>query len=197
MKPNICVFDSCCLRVPIMCLNLFVFVVGGVDLLLHLLSNIIALPVNKSNVKDSGMGKAIGSIDKHKICAGTPNEAGIKERVSKVKAAWQKSVKLLKEKKNELPVEASSQLETSKRDLDSNVDVAPASKKARTETDEKKKPSSLSSLLNKVKPGRSSIGKNGSSSSPTASGSQKDGKNFLPYFYLATPSHILSHHFTL
>ena len=72
--------------------------IGGVDLLLHLLTNIIELPVTKSVVKDSGMGKAIGSIEKHQICSGTPNEAAVRERVDKIKAAWNKSVKALKEK---------------------------------------------------------------------------------------------------
>ena len=71
---------------------------GGIDLLLHLLSNIIELPVTKSVVKESGMGKAIGSIEKHKICAGSPNEAAVKERVKKIKAAWNKSVKSSNEK---------------------------------------------------------------------------------------------------
>jgi hypothetical protein len=71
---------------------------GGVDLLLHLLTNIIKLPVTKSVVKDSGMGKAIGSIEKHKICVGTPNEIGVKERVQQIKEAWNKSVKALKDK---------------------------------------------------------------------------------------------------
>ena len=72
--------------------------IGGIDLLLHLLTNIIKLPVTKSIVKDSGMGKAIGSIEKHKICVGTPNEATIKEKVRLIKEAWNKSVKALKEK---------------------------------------------------------------------------------------------------
>jgi hypothetical protein len=44
------------------------------------------------------MGKAIGSVEKHKICAGTPNESAIKERVKGIKEAWNKSVKSLKEK---------------------------------------------------------------------------------------------------
>jgi hypothetical protein len=44
------------------------------------------------------MGKAIGSIEKHKICAGTPNEHGVKERVQQIKEAWNKSVKALKDK---------------------------------------------------------------------------------------------------
>ena len=72
--------------------------IGGVDLLLHLLTNIIELPVTKSVVKDSGMGKAIGSIEKHQICAGTLNETAVRERVDKIKAAWNRSVKALKEK---------------------------------------------------------------------------------------------------
>jgi TFIIS helical bundle-like domain len=132
------------------------FPAGGVDLLLHLLSNIVSLPVTKSNVKDSGMGKAIGSIEKHKMCVGTANEASIKERVVSVKSAWQKSVKSLKEKNSS--VETSSELESqsmgssSKREIDasSKIDLAPSAKKART--DDKKKSSSLLSLLNKVKP---------------------------------------------
>ena len=44
------------------------------------------------------MGKAIGSIEKNKICAGTPNEIAVKERVKGIKDAWNKSVKALKEK---------------------------------------------------------------------------------------------------
>jgi hypothetical protein len=76
---------------------------GGVDLLLHLLTNITYLPVTKSVVKDSGMGKAIGSIDKHKTYAGSANEAGIKERVKSIKDAWNKSVKALKEKVRSIP----------------------------------------------------------------------------------------------
>jgi hypothetical protein len=70
---------------------------GGVDLLLQLLSNIKDLPVTKSLVKQSGMGKAIGSIEKHSICAGTPNETAIMGRVQEIKAAWNASVKARKE----------------------------------------------------------------------------------------------------
>jgi hypothetical protein len=62
-------------------------------LLLHLLSSIKDLPVTKSNVLDSGMGKAIRDIEKHKICAGTANETAIKTRVKEVKDAWNASVK--------------------------------------------------------------------------------------------------------
>ena len=73
-------------------------ILGGVDLLLHLLTNIVNLPVTKPIVKVSGMGKAVGSIEKHNICLGTPNETTIKEKVQQIKEAWNKSVKALKEK---------------------------------------------------------------------------------------------------
>lgn len=144
--------------------------------MLHLLSNIVTLPVTKSNVKDSGMGKAIGSIEKHTMCVGTPNEASIKERVIMVKGAWQKSVKLLKEKSSD--VETSSGLESgsmgtsSKRELEttSKLDLAPAAKKSRT--DEKKKSSSLLSLLNKVKP-------DSDMSKAKATGGANDGKFYV------------------
>jgi hypothetical protein len=69
---------------------------GSVDLLLHLLSSIKDLPVTKSNVVDSDMGKAIRDIEKHKICAGTANETAIKSRVKEVKDAWNASVKVNK-----------------------------------------------------------------------------------------------------
>lgn len=64
-----------------------------VDFLLHMLSNIIHLPVTKSTIKDSGLGKAIGSIEKQSFCKGTPNEAAIVDRVQKVKSAWSAVVK--------------------------------------------------------------------------------------------------------
>lgn len=75
------------------------FFKGGVDLLLHLLTNIKDLPVTKTIVKQSGMGKAIGSIEKHSICAGTPNETAIMDRVHGIKSAWNSSVKARKEDK--------------------------------------------------------------------------------------------------
>lgn len=70
--------------------------VGGIDLLLHLLSHIVDLPVTKATVKQSGMGKAIGTIEKHSMCKGTPNEGVISDRVSSIKEAWQMSVKARK-----------------------------------------------------------------------------------------------------
>lgn len=70
--------------------------IGGTDLLLHLLCSIVDLPVTKSQVVSSDMGKAIRDLEKHKICAGTPNESAIKTRVQKVKSAWNASVKVNK-----------------------------------------------------------------------------------------------------
>ena len=67
--------------------------VGGIDFLLFLLSSISNLPVTRSMVKDSGLGKKVGSIEKHKISAGTPNESAIAARVKEVKQKWNKSVK--------------------------------------------------------------------------------------------------------
>lgn len=70
--------------------------VGGVDLMLHLLSSITMLPVSKEMVTSSKLGKNISAIEKHQICIGGLNEKTIKERVSKVKEEWSASVKRLK-----------------------------------------------------------------------------------------------------
>lgn len=102
-----------------------------------MLTNITNLPVTKSVVKDSGMGKAIGSLDKHKICAGTPNEGPIKQRTKLLKDAWNKSVKARKEAK---PASAGI-----KRDV-----VAPSSPPAQKKVKSEK--SSFSSLLKKMNP---------------------------------------------
>lgn len=74
----------------------FLSFAGSVDLLLHLLSSITDLPVTKSMVVSSGMGKDIRDIEKHKICAGTANETAIKTRVKAVKDSWNASVKVNK-----------------------------------------------------------------------------------------------------
>lgn len=115
---------------------------GGVDLLLHLLTNIAQLPVTKGIVKESGMGKAIGSIEKHKICVDSPNKLAIVERVDAIKDAWKVSVKVRKDK----PTPASDPSVLTKRGLDSSP---PAAKKAKLDDTKK---SSLSSLLTKVAP---------------------------------------------
>ncbi len=72
--------------------------VGGVDLLLHLLSSIAMLPVTKLMVTSSKLGKKVASVEKHKICVGGMNEQAIKERVSKVKEQWSASAKRTSEK---------------------------------------------------------------------------------------------------
>jgi len=70
---------------------------GGIDLLLYLLTNITLLPVTKSIVKESGMGKAVGSIRKHRLCVDSPHKVAIIERVNAIKDAWHKSVKIRKD----------------------------------------------------------------------------------------------------
>lgn len=102
-----------------------------------MITNITNLPVTKSIVKDSGMGKAIGSLDKHRICLGTPNEAPIKQRTKLLKDSWQKSVKARKEAK---PTSAGT-----KREAVAGTSP-PVQKKVKTEK------SSFSSLLKKVAP---------------------------------------------
>eukprot|EP00546_Thalassionema_frauenfeldii_P000963 CAMPEP_0178931562 /NCGR_PEP_ID=MMETSP0786-20121207/21989_1 /TAXON_ID=186022 /ORGANISM="Thalassionema frauenfeldii, Strain CCMP 1798" /LENGTH=779 /DNA_ID=CAMNT_0020608473 /DNA_START=1987 /DNA_END=4326 /DNA_ORIENTATION=- len=109
--------------------------VGSVDLLLHFLSSITELPVTRSHVQDSGMGKKVGSIEKHPICVGSANESAIKDRIQKVKNSWNASVKALKDN--------GSPPDNKKRPADS---ASFASKKLKTED---LKPS-LSNLLSKV-----------------------------------------------
>lgn len=87
------------------------------------------------------MGKAVGAIEKHSICSGTPNENSIKERVQGIKDAWKESVKVLKEKD-------SNPADSKKRDVDPTT-LAPAAKKQKTE-EKSTKPASLASLMNKV-----------------------------------------------
>jgi len=117
--------------------------IGGVDMLLHLLSNIASLPVTKSVVKDSGMGKAIGSIEKHSKCKDTPNESAIKERVQRVKDEWQASVKARKVK-TKLKDET---VDSPKRPLELSISASsPTVKRTKTGSST----TAFSSLLKKV-----------------------------------------------
>ena len=74
------------------------FKVGGIDLLLHLLSSICMLPVTKTMVTSSKLGKQVANVEKHKICVAGMNQKAIKERVAKVKEEWSASVKRMKRK---------------------------------------------------------------------------------------------------
>mmetsp|Transcript_28174 Transcript_28174/g.79051 ORF Transcript_28174/g.79051 Transcript_28174/m.79051 type:complete len:811 (-) Transcript_28174:102-2534(-) len=163
--------------------------VGGIDLLLHLLGNITKLPVTKAVVKDSGMGKAIGSVEKHRLCAGTPHEASIKTRVALIKDSWNKSVKALKGKKLASVVPTAAKVQT-KRDVGnispSSAELQPASKKRRVDKDDSApKKSPFSSLMSKVseKPKSIKLGSllpsNGSKSQaevPAKKATKKQGK---------------------
>ena len=115
---------------------------GGVDLLLHLLTMITSLPVTKDMVTSSRLGKAVSAIEKDKICVGTKNEAAIKNRISEVKSRWSTSVKAQKSKStngtNNVPV---------KRQIVEETSSPPPVKKAKVEAP---RASSLSNLLKKV-----------------------------------------------
>lgn len=105
------------------------------------------LPVTTSVVKSSGMGKAVGTIEKHSICKGTPNEAAIRDRVQQIKDAWKASVKALKAS------DVNSDYSSNKRPAQDSADAISA--KRVKPADEPKKSGTFSSLLQKVsKPGQ-------------------------------------------
>ena len=108
------------------------------------------MPVTTSIVKESGMGKAIGSIEKHRICADSPNKGAIVERANAIKDAWRKSVKLRKDSAQTSTV-ASDRSSSAKRGFETSN--APIAKKMKVEDTKK---SSFSSLLKKVDPAASS-----------------------------------------
>jgi len=151
--------------------------VGGIDLLLHLLTKISLLPVTKLIVKNSGWGKALGSIEKHRICADSPNKVAIVERVNAIKDAWRKSVKMHRLQNNTSTSDKTSLL---KRGLESSSQPSsPTAKKIKLDDTKK---SSFSSLLKKVDPdsvlsapNKSSSLANGDSSKKVAA-SKKLGK---------------------
>jgi hypothetical protein len=126
--------------------------IGGVDLLLHLLSSVTGLPVTKSVVKASGMGKAIGSIEKHALVVGTPNETAVKDRVQSIKDSWHASVKALKGK--DTPAATNT---ATKRQIESPV-TSPVSAKRTKVVDDSKKVSTFSSLMKKVTSSAGNVG---------------------------------------
>lgn len=143
---------------------------GGMDLLLQLLSNIVDLPVNKAHVKQSGMGKLIGNVEKNSMVKDTPNEAAVKERVQKVKDAWYASVKARKSQDAAAAAAAAAKNDNtkpsagSKRELSSQSNGSPISVK-RVKTDDDKN-SSLSSLLKRVSGTKNNGSKPDSADSP-------------------------------
>lgn len=109
------------------------------------MSCIVSLPVTKNAVKESGMGKVIGTIEKHPICKGTPNEAAIAKRVQDIKESWNASVKARK------AVESTSDLpNTSSKRVHEENDSQISSKKVKVSSSTAKKSSAFSSLVKKV-----------------------------------------------
>jgi len=144
--------------------------IGGIDLLLHLLTKISSLPVTRSIVKNSGLGGKIGSIEKHRICADSPNKIAIVERVSAIKDAWQKSVKIHKDRPQNSTL-TSEKLSMSKRGLESSSQLgSPTAKKLKLDDTKK---SSFSSLLKKVDPASTLSNSDKSSSLANGNASKK------------------------
>lgn len=103
--------------------------VGGADLLLHMLTNITYLPLNKEMVSSSKLGKAVVGIAKQKICSGGKNEVVIKERIAKLKEEWSASVKRVKAS------DVRSSMSPAKRqreNLTASTSSSPGAKKAKT-----------------------------------------------------------------
>jgi hypothetical protein len=138
-------------------------------LLLHLLSSITGLPVTKSVVKASGMGKAIGSIEKHSLVVGTPNETAVKDRVQSIKDSWHASVKALKGK--DTPAATNT---VTKRQIESPAPSPPSAKRVKV-ADDSKKVSSFSSLLKKVSSSAGSSGMKSTTSVSAAAGASGNG----------------------
>jgi len=118
--------------------------IGGIDFLLHLLSSIVNLPVMKTTVKDSGMGKAIDPIEKHCIRKGMPNKSAITSRVHEIKEAWNASVKALK------AVDPATSEYSSNSNKRPNEESSSPTAAKRMKSVETKKASAFSSLLKKV-----------------------------------------------
>lgn len=133
---------------------------GGVDFILHLLSSIPNLPVTKDIIKDSGLGKAVGSIEKHSSFRNSPNLNAVASRVQKIKDSWHARVKAQKMIESVVPNgETSKPL---KRPAESSAaDIQAKKTKASVQNEEPKKVSAFSSLLKKVNPSQ------GFSSSPS------------------------------
>lgn len=153
--------------------HLRLFSTGGIDLLLHLFTKIALLPVTKSVVKESGLGKAIGSIEKHRICVDSPNKPAIVERVSAIKSAWNKSVKLRKETPQSSTA-TSDKPSSSKRELEvPSQSNSSATKKLKVDDTTKKSSSVFSSLMKKVDAGSGATTSLGRTSNTVGDASKK------------------------
>jgi len=75
--------------------------VGGNDLLVHLLSNIVNLPVTSDAIASSKIGKAVVGIKKHKICTSSAHEIEVKDLVNEVRDEWKSRVDKMKKTKKE------------------------------------------------------------------------------------------------
>lgn len=138
--------------------------------MLHLLRNIADLPVTASMVKQSGLGKLVGSIEKHRVCSGS-NEGNIRENVHLVKSSWKASVKARKIAEGASQPQLSVSVVPKREAPTSNEPLSPSAKRAKVAESSPK--SSLSSLLNRMS------GKN-SSNSQSSPASASMSKTKLP-----------------
>eukprot|EP00977_Amphora_coffeiformis_P000975 scaffold212_cov173-Amphora_coffeaeformis.AAC.1 len=122
---------------------------GGVDMLLHLLKNIAELPVTTSMVKQSGLGKLVGSIEKHRICSG-PNAGNIQERIELVKSSWKASVKARKIAEGSSQPALKITIDSKRPVPETSSAPSPSAKRAKVSDSPAKSSSSLSSLLTKM-----------------------------------------------
>mmetsp|Transcript_13655 Transcript_13655/g.31039 ORF Transcript_13655/g.31039 Transcript_13655/m.31039 type:complete len:703 (+) Transcript_13655:1410-3518(+) len=120
------------------------------------------------------MGKAIGAVEKHSVCKGTPNESAIVERVSNIKEKWQASVKA---RKSELAsaTKPSTSVGSAPTPSTSGVKREVAESSPTTAKRTKVGSSSFSSLMKKVSSSSTSTSK-----SSDASTIQKKGKAESP-----------------
>ena len=101
--------------------------------------------MTKNSIKDSGLGKAVGAVEKHRVCKGSIHANAIVQRVEQIKQAWHARVKSQKIQ------ETTSETSGSKRSSEKDVISPNATKKLKqTTVVDDKKVSSFSTLLKKV-----------------------------------------------
>ena len=133
------------------------------------------------------MGKAVGTIAKHKLCKGTPNETAIVNRVQEIKDAWHASVKSMKAAES---ATNNSTKPTVKREAETNAESPSPAKRTKTGVDVKKS-SSFSTLLKKVSKSSKQAAKGQDARSvDSANGSQKGAEKCEHYpIYIMTTNH--------
>lgn len=147
-------------------------------MLLHTLSSIIYLPVTRSIVKDSGLGKRVAVLGKHKLVVGTPNEAAVQERVQAIKDTWKAAVKMYKDEAVEEQSKPVSKSVGEKRPPSTETEpvVSKPIKKAKHESTKPSSKTSFSSLLKKASAASTSCSNGSSKTSTRAQSAGSDSR---------------------